>query len=770
MNSKSTLLDGLNREQREAVTLPDVSALILAGAGSGKTRVLTTRIAWLLSQARATPKSILAVTFTNKAAREMLARLSVMTSYSTRGVWVGTFHGLCNRLLRAHHKDANLNPLFQILDTADQLSLIKRLYREHAIDVDRYPHKNLQYFIQNAKERGERPHQMSSDHRFDDQMIEYYSLYEAMCEREGVVDFGELMLRSVELLTRNTALREHYQQRFSHVFVDEFQDTNEQQYRWLHLLRGERTSVFAVGDDDQSIYAFRGANSGNMQRFSRDFKLPDHPVKIIKLEQNYRSYSNILNAANALIENNESRMGKNLWTDLGKGEPICAYKAFNEEDEARFVIRTIKEMNVSSGALSDIAILYRSNAQSRALEHALFSAGLPYRVYGGQRFFERAEIKHALAYLRLILSGDDEGAILRVINFPPRGIGARGVEHVQETAKAQNVKMWQVMESGAALGRSGGSIAAFVQIIQQLKEDAKHLSLPDLIGQMLKVSGLEAHYRAEREGEERVRNLSELVQAAHRFVEESNSHEADESLDEDEPLLTRFLTQAALEAGDTQTDAGSALQLMTVHAAKGLEFDTVFVTGLEEGLFPHKNSLGEMQQGLEEERRLMYVAITRAQRRLFFSLAQTRRLNGQTSYNVASRFIAEVPAEFIYWLSLKPSRGRAYDDSYEDEEGDYRQSLSYDGKTHPKVYYGHSNASGRGTYDKPKNPSGARPKSSSALAGGLRIGSNVQHAKFGAGVILDAEGQGSDARVLVSFEEGEKWLSLAYTTLTRLDT
>ena len=779
----NTILDSLNPEQRAAVTLPQGSALILAGAGSGKTRVLTSRIAWLLANGQALPRSILAVTFTNKAAREMLARLSVATPLQTRGMWVGTFHGLCNRMLRAHHRDANLPALFQIMDTADQLSSIKRLYRAHQIDDERFPPKALQWFIQNAKEEGLRPNAVEATHEHARRMVEHYALYEAQCQREGVVDFGELLLRSYELLETRPPLRDHYRQRFTHLFVDEFQDTNVLQYRWLQLLTGPEASVFAVGDDDQSIYAFRGANVGNMQRFEHDFARPDRPVRIVKLEQNYRSHGHILDAANALIRHNSARMGKNLWTEAPHGEPLSVFAAENDFEEAQFVTDTAKEQAEQGVPLSDIAVLYRSNAQSRVLEHALFSAGLPYRVYGGLRFFERAEIKHALAYLRLMASPDDDGALLRIINFPPRGIGARTLEQLQTSAREQGVSLWQAACSGAVSSKSGAHIASFIQLIERCRQESSPLPLPEMIEQMLETSGLNAHYRQEREGEERLQNLAELVAAARLFLEERDiehpsveSEEASvENSDDNTAMLTAFLTHAALEAGDTQADDGRpAMQLMTMHAAKGLEFHTVFITGLEDGLFPHENSLQETH-GLEEERRLMYVAITRARRRLYLTYTQTRRLHGQTRYNLPSRFLAELPSELLQWLS--PSRESssrskpAYRQTFYDD--DAASSSGARSKTARSEFAEGRFSKGSSTRDRNTGTSTAPrvtpPKPMPSIhtrAGNFRIGQSVRHAKFGQGMIVDAEGGGSDTRVQINFRDaGLKWLSLAHTTL-----
>ncbi len=740
----SPLLEHLNPEQLAAVTLPHASALILAGAGSGKTRVLTTRIAWLLATGQAGPLSVLAVTFTNKAAKEMLLRLAALTPVNTRGMWIGTFHGLCNRMLRAHHRDANLPQLFQILDTQDQLSLIKRLYRAHDIDDDRFPPKQFQWFVASAKEEGMRPNMVEAGDEFTRRQVEHYALYDAMCQREGVVDFAELLLRSYELLAGNDTLRVHYQRRFSHLLVDEFQDTNTLQYKWLRTLAGPHTAVFAVGDDDQSIYAFRGARVANMQRFERDFATPENPVKLIKLEQNYRSQGHILDAANALIRHNRARLGKNLWTNEGKGEPVRAFAAPSDQDEAAFIVDIVRGVMHNGVALDAVALLYRSNAQSRVLEHALFGAGIPYRVYGGMRFFERAEVKHALAYLRMLAQPGDDGAFLRVVNFPPRGIGARTLQQLQDTARGLGTPLWNAAAAGSISGKAGAALAGFVKAIDALRVETRLLPLPEAIEHVLEKSGLIAHYRAEKDGQDRVENLEELVTAASGFVREaqpaSDTPMLTDRVEPDAPSpedgaqegatdpLTAFLAHAALEAGDTQAaDGKPALQLMTVHSAKGLEFHTVFVTGLEEGLFPHENSLSEAD-GLEEERRLMYVAITRARRRLYITLAQSRMLHGQTRYHIPSRFIGELPAELVQWLS--PYR---------------RRTVDVDDAQWARV-------SGA--------PQATKP------GPGWRIGQSVRHAKFGLGVIIDTEGRGNDARVQVNFRDaGVKWLALEYARL-----
>jgi DNA helicase-2/ATP-dependent DNA helicase PcrA len=665
-------------------------------------------------------------------------------------MWIGTFHGLCNRMLRAHHRDAQLPQLFQIIDTQDQLALIKRLYKAHNIDEERYPPRQLQYFIADAKEEGLRPNQVEAGDDVSRRMVEHYALYDAMCQREGVVDFAELLLRSFELLAGHDGIREHYRRRFSHLLVDEFQDTNRLQYKWLQLLAGPQTAVFAVGDDDQSIYAFRGANVANMRHFERDFARPDAPVRLIKLEQNYRSHGHILDAANALIRHNAARLGKNLWTSEGRGEPVRAFAAPSDRDEAAFIIDVVRGLAAEGLALDQVALLYRSNAQSRVLEHALFNAALPYRVYGGMRFFERAEIKHALAYLRLVNEPGDDGAFLRVVNFPPRGIGARTLEQLQDAAQAQGISLWQAACAGSVKGRSGTSLAAFVRLIEAAREATRPLPLPETVAHVIDASGLLAHYRQEKDGAERVENLEELVNAAQSFVREADlavdapirdqgSEDRDQTAEEGatDPL-TAFLAHAALEAGDTQAAEGRpALQLMTVHAAKGLEFHTVFITGLEQGLFPHENSRNE-DDGMEEERRLMYVAVTRARRRLYLTLAQSRMLHGQLRPGLESQFIREIPPELVQWLSAR--RQRSFDvDRAEWGAGPWTPPL-------PAVATG-----------------GPRP---TPAAPAWRIGQSVRHAKFGVGVIIGAEGRGSDARVQVNFRDsGVKWLALDYARL-----
>lgn len=728
------LLQNLNEQQLAAVTLPNQSALILAGAGSGKTRVLTTRIAWLLQTGQISPQGVLAVTFTNKAAKEMLTRLAAMLPINVRGMWIGTFHGLCNRMLRAHHRDAGLPSTFQILDSADQLGAIKRLLKANNIDDERYPPRNLQNFINGQKEEGRRAKDVEINDDFNRKFVELFGLYDAQCNREGVVDFAELLLRCYELLQRNEVLRQHYQNRFRHILVDEFQDTNRLQYAWLKMLAGTGNAIFAVGDDDQSIYAFRGANVGNMADFEREFRVRN----LIKLEQNYRSGGNILNAANALIAHNAKRLGKELWTSAGEGEPVRIYEAQTDGYEAAWLVDEVKGLIAEGHARAEIAVLYRSNAQSRVLEHALFNAAIPYRVYGGLRFFERAEIKHALAYLRLIENPADDTAFLRVVNFPPRGIGARTLEQLADAARAGSQSLYAAV--GGMTGAPGAKLATFVKLIESLRFETASLPLTEIVDVTIQRSGLIPHYQTEKEGQERIENLGELVNAAAGFVqEEGYAADAAGTQGEAEAAipspLAGFLSHASLEAGDNQAEAGQdALQLMTVHAAKGLEFFAVFITGLEEGLFPHENSLTELD-GLEEERRLMYVAITRARRRLYVSLAQSRLLHGQTRYGLRSRFLDELPEAAVKWLTPRVAAGGGRFGQWHNAEV------------------------------RPSTPSAPPPRAASSH--GVRVGQSVRHARFGEGVVVQLEGSGDDARAQVNFgPQGVKWLALAVAKLT----
>ncbi|HSH54612.1 MAG TPA: UvrD-helicase domain-containing protein [Methylotenera sp.] len=730
MDIQPSLLTGLNNKQLEAVTLPHQSALILAGAGSGKTRVLTTRIAWLIQTGQVSPTGLLAVTFTNKAAKEMLTRLTSMLPINTRGMWVGTFHGLCNRLLRAHHREAMLPASFQILDTADQLSAIKRLMKAMNVDDEKYPPKQVQGYINSCKEEGLRAHSVDAYDAHSQKLREIFEEYDKQCQRDGVADFAELLLRCYELLERDAHIRQHYQTRFKYILVDEFQDTNRLQYLWLKLLAGKENCMFAVGDDDQSIYGFRGARVGNMRDFETDFQIQH----IVKLEENYRSHSNILDAANAIISHNKNRLGKNLWTSAGKGEPVRIYEAYNDNDEAQFIVDEIKMLHAEGTELGDIALLYRSNAQSRILEHALFSANLPYRVYGGLRFFERAEIKHALAYMRLIANANDDTALLRVINFPARGIGARSLEQLQEAARADNCSLWQAAINKVGNGKVGGKgIEGFVALIRQMIDEAYGISLPELAELATTLSGLTAHYQNDKEGEDRIENLKELVTAAVSFTNQDFGNHNNVDGETPQDLLTQFLSHASLEAGEHQADVGrEALQLMTVHAAKGLEFKAVFISGLEEGLCPHEQSLYE-NNGLEEERRLMYVAVTRARQRLYLSHAQSRMLHGQVRYGIPSRFLDEIPDELLKRLNSKPA---------------------------PKSYA----SSGSSNYA--TNNQGAGNSANQKNAMPWKIGQQVAHAKFGNGVVVSYEGNADDLRVQVNFgREGLKWLALEYAKL-----
>ncbi len=780
-----SLLSGLNPEQLAAVTLPAQPALILAGAGSGKTRVLTTRLAWLVTTRQVSPAGVLAVTFTNKAAKEMLARLAGMLPINLRGLWIGTFHGLCNRFLRTHHRDAALPQTFQILDSGDQVAAIKRLQKAHQISDEQYPARQTAWFVNGCKEKGLRAKDVEVDSDFDGRLVEIYRLYDEQCQREGVVDFAELLLRSYELLCRNQPLREHYQARFRHILVDEFQDTNVLQYKWLKLLAGLGTpdpaSIFAVGDDDQSIYAFRGANVGNMAEFEREFRVQN----VVKLEQNYRSHGHILDAANALIRNNGTRLGKNLWTDAGLGEPVRVYEATSDGQEAQWLVDEVRSLVREGLDRSDIAVLYRSNAQSRVIEHALFSAAIPYRVYGGLRFFERQEVKHALAYLRLVANPDDDTSFARVVNVPARGIGARTIEVLQDAARAANTSLYTAalhLDSKTA-GTAAAKIGVFVKLLERLRFETHAMPLSEMIEHVNHASGLVAFYETEKEGAERIENLNELVNAAASFSgEEGYAQNAranqiattlappraelqtegavDIAPDEDLAVidagvadpdyaspLDAFLAHASLEAGDNQAGAGQdALQLMTVHSAKGLEFDAVFIGGLEEGLFPHDNSTTELA-GLEEERRLMYVAITRARKRLYLSFSQTRMLHGQTRYNPKSRFFEELPPEALKWLTPRQGLQRA-------GVGGFGAGATY------------------GKYSAAWNDAAsneAAPAWADTKRGGdarFRIGQTVVHAKFGEGVIVNLEGGGNDARAQINFgRQGMKWLALGIAKL-----
>jgi DNA helicase-2/ATP-dependent DNA helicase PcrA len=760
------LLKGLNAEQLAAVTLPAHPALILAGAGSGKTRVLTTRIAWLIQTGQLSPGGVMAVTFTNKAAKEMLTRLSAMLPLPVRGMWIGTFHGLCNRFLRAHWKLAALPQGFQILDSADQLSAVKRIVKALNLDEERYVPKQIAWFIAAQKEDGLRPKDVEVRDEQTRVMVQVYQAYEEQCQREGVVDFAELLLRTYELMRDNQALREHYQRRFGHILVDEFQDTNKLQYAWLKVFAGAQSAVFAVGDDDQSIYAFRGAQVGNMAAFEREFRVQ----QVIKLERNYRSYGNILDAANDLIAHNTRRLGKNLRTEAGPGEPVRVRESTSDFAEAQWFVEEAQTLHREGTPRHDIALLYRSNAQSRVMESALFNAGVPYKVYGGLRFFERAEVKHALSYLRLIENPNDDTSFLRVVNFPTRGIGARSIELLQDSARSSGRSL--VQSVGAVPGKAGANLQGFVALIDAMRAATLGLTLREIIEHMLHASGLVTFYKTDKEGQDRLENLEELVNAAEGFVTQEGFGRDAVALPVDEQAaaaeqapdaetgeimspLAAFLTHASLEAGDNQAQAGQdAIQLMTVHSAKGLEFDCVFITGLEEGLFPHENSVSDLD-GLEEERRLMYVAITRARKRLYLSFSQTRMLHGQTRYNIKSRFLEELPEAALKWIT---PRNQGFGSGFARE---YQNAWQRGSGLHSIV--GAGNVSGR-----PAAPAfGAGPKQASH---GLRSGQSVFHAKFGEGVIVTMEGSGEDARAQVNFgRHGMKWLALSVAKLTPVD-
>ena len=805
VDTSSPLLQNLNPEQLAAVTLPSTHALILAGAGSGKTRVLTTRIAWLLQTGQASPGGILAVTFTNKAAKEMLTRLSAMLPINVRGMWIGTFHGLCNRFLRAHYKLASLPSTFQILDTQDQLSAVKRLCKQFNVDDERFPPKQLQWFIAACKEDGLRARDVPVQGEEGRKKVEIYALYEEQCQREGVVDFGELMLRSYELLQGNAAVREHYQRRFRHILIDEFQDTNKLQYAWIKMLAGQGDdarhslpgmpggSVIAVGDDDQSIYAFRGARVGNMADFVREFEVTHQ----IKLERNYRSFGNILDTANELISHNTKRLGKNLSTEAGPGELVRVYESTSDFAEAQWFVDEVKQLVRDGISAKEIALLYRSNAQSRVMETALFNAAIPYRVYGGLRFFERAEIKHALAYLRLLDNPHDDTSFMRVVNFPPRGIGARTIEQLQDIARAAGCSLHDGVS--AVPGKAGANLGAFVAKLDVVRERTEGATLREIIELVLQHSSLEDHYKTDKDGQDRLENLAELVNAAEAFVSQEGFGRDAVALPVDElgagltqspasqgldlgglvfkpPLpdllapdletgetlspLVAFLTHAALESGDNQAQAGQdAVQLMTVHSSKGLEFDCVFITGLEEGLFPHENAMSD-KDGLEEERRLMYVAITRARKRLYLSHSQTRMLHGQTRYNLKSRFFNELPESALKWLTPKKqgfssglgagSWGGAGDSGAGSARGDWASSVF---------------SSKSGGTERLASPT--VPAQKSAPSHGLKPGMNVFHAKFGEGKVQMLEGSGDDARAQINFtRHGVKWLALSVAKLT----
>ncbi|HUT40621.1 MAG TPA: DNA helicase II [Gammaproteobacteria bacterium] len=718
----SRIIESLNDAQREAVCAAQDPLLVLAGAGSGKTRVLVHRIAWLIDVEGLSPYSILAVTFTNKAAGEMRSRIEQMIQAPASGMWVGTFHGLAHRLLRSHWQEAGLPQGFQILDSQDQLRLIKRILKSLDLDEARWPPRQMQWFINGCKDEGRRPQHI--EHRNDPYLkrqLDIYQAYEDLCQRSGLIDFAELLLRSHELWLKNPALLDHYRQRFHHILVDEFQDTNAIQYAWLRMLAGDAARITVVGDDDQSIYGWRGARVENILRFQKDFR----NTRVVRLEQNYRSTATILKAANAVIDNNTARMGKQLWTDGNDGERIQLYTAYNEQDEARFVVDRIEDHVDKGNARSDVAILYRSNAQSRVFEERLMQCGVPYRVYGGLRFFERAEIKDALAYLRLSANRDDDASFERVVNHPPRGIGGRTMDAVRQHARNYNTSLWQaavtVANEKLLSARAANAVVAFLKLVDELASDINRRSLGEQVEHVMHPSGLADHFAREKgeKGDARLENLQELVNAAREFETDPDS---------DMNPLSEFLSHAALEAGEGQGDAWEdCVQLMTLHSAKGLEFPLVFLCGLEEGLFPHQRSVEEPGR-LEEERRLCYVGITRARRQLVITCAERRRMFGSETYCLPSRFIDEIPKQLIDEVRPRP------------------------GVSMPRMASTQSIPTTAGLQDVP--------------AGGLHLGQHVRHARFGDGVIMNCEGKGSSARVQVNFSgAGTKWLVLAYANL-----
>ena len=721
----SYLIDGLNAAQREAVTAPDGHYLVLAGAGSGKTRVLTHRIAWLNEVVGVPVHGIFAVTFTNKAAAEMRHRADALLRRGSRGLWIGTFHGLAHRLLRLHWQDAKLPEGFQILDSDDQLRLVKRVVQQLELDEARFPPRQIAWWINAQKDEGRRPaHIQSGGDEWSDVMLKSYALYQERCDRAGLVDFAEILLRAHELLRDTSALLAHYRQRFGHLLVDEFQDTNSVQYGFVRLLAGDTGQVFVVGDDDQSIYGWRGAKVENMQRFLRDFP----GAHTIRLEQNYRSSANILGAANAVIAHNQDRLGKQLWTDSGEGEPIDLYAAYNEIDEARFVVERIAQWVRDGGSHGDCAVLYRSNAQSRAFEETLLAEQVPYRVYGGVRFFERAEVKDTLAYLRLVANRGDDAAFERAVNTPTRGIGERTLDEVRRLARAQGLSLWQasrqVAEGVALSARSRNALSGFHALVDAIEGEVAELPLKDKIDHVLQRSGLRVHYTNESKGaaDSRVDNLDELVSVASRFVKGDEDDAAQLS------ELVAFLAYAALEAGEGQAQAGEdGVQLMTLHSAKGLEFPLVFLAGMEEGLFPNARSVEESGR-LEEERRLAYVGITRARQKLVLSYAEARRLHGQDMYGVPSRFLREIPSPLLHEVRPRVQVSRpAF-------------------APQPRRDWGHAAIEPGRTF---------------------KLGQNVAHPKFGLGVVTDYEGNGAHMRVHVNFEDaGPKILILAYANLS----
>ncbi|ENM5914252.1 DNA helicase II [Vibrio mimicus] len=723
MIDPSLLLDGLNDKQREAVAAPLENLLILAGAGSGKTRVLVHRIAWLMSVEEASPFSVMAVTFTNKAAAEMRGRIEELMHGTASGMWCGTFHGICHRILRAHYLDAKLLEDFQIIDSDDQQRLLKRLIKAHNLDDKQWPARQVAWWINNQKDEGLRPAHINAFDPVTQTYLKLYTAYQEACDRAGLVDFAEILLRALELLRGNQHIREHYQARFKHILVDEFQDTNAIQYAWLRMMVGAQSNVMIVGDDDQSIYGWRGARVENIEKFTLEFP----SVNTIRLEQNYRSTKTILEASNTLIANNSERMGKQLWTEGLVGEPISVYSAYNELDEARFVVSKIKGWQEQGGTLTDCAILYRNNAQSRVLEEALLQASLAYRIYGGMRFFERQEIKDALSYLRLIANRNDDTAFERVINTPPRGLGDKTLDTIRFAARDRGCTLWDasigLLNDQVLTGRAAGALSRFVELINALEEEGIDMPLHVLTDHAVKTSGLFEMYQQEKgeKSKARIENLEELVTATRQFEKPEEA--------QDMTMLTAFLTHAALEAGEGQADEhDDAVQLMTLHSAKGLEFPLVFMVGVEEGMFPSQMSAEEAGR-LEEERRLCYVGMTRAMQKLYITYAEMRRLYGQDKYHKPSRFIRELPEGCLDEVRMKAQVSRPT------STGRFSQTVVKE----------------------------------SFNETGFSLGSRVRHPKFGEGTIINFEGSGPQSRVQVAFNgEGIKWLVTAYARLEKV--
>lgn len=724
MMDPSLLLDGLNDKQREAVAAPLENLLVLAGAGSGKTRVLVHRIAWLISVENASPFSVMSVTFTNKAAAEMRGRIEELMMGSASGMWNGTFHGICHRILRAHYLDARLPEDFQILDSEDQLRLLRRLIKAQNLDEKQWPTRQVCWWINGKKDEGLRPKHIDAYRDPVTQTyLRLYSAYQEACDRAGLVDFAEILLRCHEMLRDKQHIREHYQARFKHILVDEFQDTNNIQYAWLRMMAGRDCHVMIVGDDDQSIYGWRGAKIENLEKFTQEFP----SVNTIRLEQNYRSTKTILQASNALIANNTERMGKELWTDGSEGEPISIYSAYNDLDEARFTVNKIKEWRDKGGALEDCAMLYRNNAQSRVLEEALIQAGLPYRIYGGMRFFERQEIKDALSYLRLMSNRNDDSAFERVVNTPPRGLGDKTLETIRFAARDRGCTLWQaslvLLEEKVLTGRAASALSRFIELVNALEDDSAEMPLHSQTDHVIKTSGLFEMYQLEKgeKSKARIENLEELVTATRQF---EKPEEADEM-----SMLTAFLTHAALEAGEGQADEfDDAVQLMTLHSAKGLEFPLVFMVGVEEGMFPSQMSAEEAGR-LEEERRLCYVGMTRAMQKLYITYAEIRRLYGQDKYHKPSRFIRELPENCLDEVRMKAQVSRP-------------SSAGRFSQTAVKENFNET---------------------------GFSLGARVKHPIFGEGTIINFEGSGPQSRVQVAFNgEGIKWLVTAYAKLEKV--